>query len=156
MIVEERFAVAAPVADVWAFFLDVARSSACMPGVEQVRRIDAATYEGKLRVKVGPLGTAFTIAVTIVEQSPPVSLRATASGKDRGTGGLVQAEIQTTLCAEGDGTRVDYRMDVQLRGPLGRFGQTVIQDTARRLSGDFARCVQARLQAPAAASTEQG
>lgn len=140
MVVEEAFTVAAGRERVWAFLLDVPRAAACMPGLEAVTQTGDATYDARMKVKVGPLGAAFTLTVTIVEQTAPELVRASVRGKDKG-GSLVQAEVTTTLRPEGDGTAVAYRMDVHLRGPLAKFGQTVVRDTAKKLSARFAACL---------------
>ena len=154
MIVEESFAVAAPREQVWAFLLDVPRAGACMPGLEEITQTGDATYDARMKVKVGPLGAAFTLSVTLVDQTPPESVRASVRGKDKG-GSLVQAEVTTTLRPDGDGTAVAYRMDVQLRGPLAKFGQTVVRDTAKKLSAQFAACLRdAIAAAPLGAARE--
>ncbi len=141
MIIRERFAVPAPRDEVWAFFLDVPRSSACMPGVDGIEQVHERTYRGRVQVKVGPLRAGFAMTVAIEEADPPARLVLSVRGSDRG-GSMVQATVTATLAETPPGTtEVDYEMDLAIRGPLGRFGQTVIQDTARKMSQQFVACL---------------
>lgn len=150
MIIGERFTVAAPREEVWAFFLDVPRSSACMPGVDGVEQVADLHYQGRIQIKVGPLKAGFAMSVTIDETAPPARLVLTARGNDRGTGSMVQATVTATLVEAGGGTDVAYEMDLSIRGALGRFGQTVIQDTAKKMSRQFVTCLERSLTSPAA------
>ena len=150
MVIEETFTINAPIQQVWEFFLDSERVSACMPGVENVRQTGPTTYEGSLRVKVGPIGAAFSGTAEVLEQIPPTFLRARGQARDRSTASLVQGEFVSTLTALGaQRTEVAYRMDLTIRGRLGQFGQAVIHDTARRLAAIFVEQVRAQLEVPA-------
>ncbi|MCZ7571651.1 MAG: SRPBCC family protein [Ardenticatenaceae bacterium] len=156
MIIEDTFTIDASVQDVWTFFFDLERMSACMPGVERIQQLGEARYEGALKVKVGPIGAAFGGEVVVVEQQAPTFLKAVARGKDRATASLVQGEFVSTLTGRGpQQTEVAYTMDVAIRGRLGSFGHSVIQETARRLSAEFIRCVKARIEAPGAEAATQ-
>ena len=152
MIIEERFAITAPIADVWAFVLDVPRSSACMPGVTDVVPAgdDGRAYRGRIQVKVGPFKAGFAMDVEIAATEPPARLALVARGTDRGTSSMVQANVTVHLSATAETTTdVAYQMDLAIRGPLGRFGQTIIRDTARKMSEQFVACAERALAAPA-------
>ena len=43
---------------VWNFLMDVQNIAQCLPGVEAVRQVDAETYDGTLRIKMGPIALA--------------------------------------------------------------------------------------------------
>jgi carbon monoxide dehydrogenase subunit G len=147
VIIRERFAAPAPREQVWAYFLDVPRSSACMPGVEAVEQVGERAYRGRVQVKVGPLRAGFAMNVAIDETAPPERIVLSARGADR-AGSMVQATVTATLAeATAESTSVDYEMDLAIRGPLGRFGQTVIQDTARKMSQQFVACLERSLAA---------
>ncbi|RME45031.1 MAG: hypothetical protein D6791_11685 [Chloroflexi bacterium] len=145
MILEENFALMAPIEQVWDFFLDIERLAPCVPGVENVQQLDPANYKGVLKLKVGPIGVAFRGDVTIVEQEPPRFIRVKLQGRD--VAGLVQGEFTSTLTPTENGeTAVAYRMDIALRGRLAQFGQAVIRDTARKMTAEFVSCVQKKLE----------
>jgi len=151
VIIDERFAIAAPIEDVWAFFLDVPRAAACMPGVADIAPADdqGRTYRGRIQVKVGPLKAGFAMDVELTDTQPPERLALVARGTDRGTSSMVQATVTLRLTSSGDdATDVAYQMDLAIRGPLGRFGQTVIRDTARKMSDQFVACAERALATP--------
>ena len=113
-----------------------------MPGVEGIEQVDERTYRGRVQVKVGPLRAGFAMTVAIDDPDPPARLVLSARGSDRG-GSMVQATVTATLAETPAGTTdVGYEMDLAIRGPLGRFGQTVIQDTARKMSQEFVACLE--------------
>lgn len=149
MIVSQEFTLNAPRERVWEFFLDVPRSSACMPGVADVSQVAEDTYRGRVQVKVGPLRAGFTVTVTLVEVHPCDRLVLHVQGDDRATGSLVQATVTARLVPKGEHeTVVGYEMDLAIRGALGRFGGTVIQDLAGKMAEQFAACVERALSRP--------
>lgn len=146
MIIEETFTIEAPIQDVWDFFFDLDRISRCVPGAE-VQQVDAENYEGTLSVKVGPLGASFSGTVIITQQTPPSQLEAALKAKDKNTASMVQGKFTSTLKdLSPRQTEVSYQIDVSIRGKLGQFGQTVIQDTAKRISAEFLTCVKGQIE----------
>lgn len=148
MIIEETFTINAPIQKVWDFFLDIEQMSRCMPGAE-VRQTDPTTYEGELKAKVGPIGATFNGTVTLTSQTPPTALTAKVQAKDKMTASMVQGEFTSNLKRLGPlETEVSYKIDVTIRGKIGQFGQTVIQDTTKRLSAEFLTCLKAQIETP--------
>ncbi len=148
MIIEETFTIDAPVQQVWNFFLNIEAVSKCVPGAE-VKQLDTDNYEGTLTVKVGPIGASFSGSVTLTTQTPPTLLEATLKAKDKMTASMVQGKFTSVLTAVSPNqTSVHYAIDVAIRGKLGQFGQTVIQDTAKRLSADFLACIKSQIEMP--------
>src|SRR5215813_9270896 len=149
MIIEETFTIDAALQTVWDFFLNVEQMAKCMPGAE-VKQTDPNIYEGELKVKVGPIGASFGGTVTITSQTPPTAITAAAKAKDKMTGSMVQGEFSSTFKSLAPKqTEVSYKIDVVIRGRMGTFGQTVIQDTAKRLSAEFLACVKGQIETPA-------
>jgi uncharacterized protein len=148
MIIEDTFTINAPVQKVWNYFLDIEQMAKCMPGAD-IRQTDPQNFEGELKVKVGPIGATFGGSVTIINQSVPTALTARVKGKDKGTGSMVQGEFTSSLKRiEPTVTEVSYKIDVTVRGKIGQFGQTVIQDTSKRLASEFLACVKSQLETP--------
>jgi carbon monoxide dehydrogenase subunit G len=147
MIIEGNFTIQAPIERVWDFLIDIEGLSLCLPGVEQVEKNDATTYSGVVRVKVGPMSSAFQGSVNLVAIEPPTHLKARLQGKDRNTASLVSGEFSSHLLGRPGGvTEVQYKFDLAIRGRLGQFGQAVILDTARQLTDEFVTCIRARLE----------
>ena len=147
MIIEDRLRAAAPIEDVWDFLLDIPRVSACMPGVEDVRQVDADVYEGKLKVKIGPVAAAFDGVVTLTERDPQRHVAARIEGRDNLTSSSVTATFAADLSQVLDGTEISYKMDVGMRGRLAQFGLAVFKATAKKMTAQFAECLQEKLSA---------
>jgi carbon monoxide dehydrogenase subunit G len=145
MLIKDGFVVNAPVETVWAFLHDIPRLSACVPGVEEVQEIEPDVYQGRLKVKVGPLTAAFGGCVTIVERVAPELLAARVEGEDRSSASFVKATFSGRLTPVETGTQLEYEMDLALRGRLAQFGLTVVQGTAKKMTAEFARRLQEAL-----------
>lgn len=146
MIIENTFTVQAPRDDVARFLLDPERMLPCVPGAEDIRRLDDGRYAAALAVKVGPIRAAFQGQFALDGSGAPETIVADGEARDRGSGSTVQARLDATL-SEGDGdtTKVATRVDITIRGRLGQFGSGVMQSVSNEMVGAFASCVQARL-----------
>lgn len=145
MEIKDSFTVKADRERVWAYLLDIEQMSQCMPGVESVEAVGENTYRGQLKVKVGPIAAAFSGKATLTEMDPPNKLVAAIEGDDKSSGSAVKATFTSLLSPTEDGTRIDYTMDVNLRGRLAQFGLTVVKGTAKKMTAEFGKCVQQAL-----------
>ncbi len=142
MLLKDSFTVPAPVESVWDLLQDVPRIGACVPGVDTLAQTAPDVYQGALKVKVGPISAAFQGAVRFTERIPQERIVAEVDGQDKASASLVKATFTGTLRAVEGGTRVDYEVDVALRGRLGQFGAAVVQATAKKMTAEFARRLQ--------------
>ena len=55
MLIDHRITVPAPPERVWEFMMDIPAVSRCVPGLDNVARIDDQTYSGVMSVRVGPI-----------------------------------------------------------------------------------------------------
>lgn len=152
MLLQQQFTVAAPLAAVWAFFLDLPGLAACVPGVEQLERLDARTYQGAMRVKVGPLAfhLAGRLSVAAVDEAARTATFL-VSAEDSRLASAVQATLRLRLSEAADGTAVALDTEANVLGRLGQFGQGVIKLTAESQLKQFAACVRRRLSTPTTA-----
>jgi carbon monoxide dehydrogenase subunit G len=153
--VTQSFTIDQPVARVWSFFQDVPQVVTCVPGLELVGQTGAATYQGKVKVKLGPITAAFEGEATIVETDATAhSARIDAKGVDRKGGSRATASLGYALTPAGDGTAVALAGDIKLTGALAQIGRTgIIQDVADQLTEEFAKALRAKLAATAPAET---
>ena len=140
MLIKDSFILSAPQADVWALLQQVERIGACVPGVETLNPTGDDTYQGTLKVKIGPISAAFGGQVTFVERAAPERLVAEISGQDRVSVSLVKATFTGLLTPADEGTQLTYEMEVALRGKLGQFGGAVLQATAKKMTARFVQC----------------
>jgi carbon monoxide dehydrogenase subunit G len=154
--IEQTVEVDAPLERVWALVNDVPRIAPCMPGAALTDVVDDKTYNGTIRVKLGPInmnykGSAVLQDVDEVNHSARIS----ASGKDVRGSGTARAGVDTKLEAISESrTRMVVNADVQLTGKVASFGRGAIQDVSAKLFGQFADCLRQTLEeegrAPAA------
>lgn len=146
MMIEQTFTVQAPIQNLWNFLIDIERMSLCVPGAENVKALDDTHYEGTLKVKIGPIVASFQGQAELVQVEAPRRLVAKGSAKDERSNSLASATFSADLrpLAE-DQTEIAYQVDVAIRGTLGNFGQGVMREVAKRMTAEFARCVETRL-----------
>jgi len=146
-VFEEEFEIRASVEAVWGFLLDPARLAPCIPGCDELRAEDERNWRLRLTVKVGMLSTTQEVKVTITEAEAPRHLVSVGRGEDRKLGG--RAEVKTTLDltpVEPGATRVRYRSEARVLGPLGSVGDAVMKVKAGQLGAEFAARVRAALE----------
>jgi carbon monoxide dehydrogenase subunit G len=131
---------------VWDFLMDVENIAHCLPGVEEVRQVDAETYDGTLRIKMGPIALALqgTIYVEAKDRAQwHGAMRAEA--KDRKLGGGIRARLGMDLLEKGAATEMRVTLEAHVLGKIGEFGQPVMRKRADAMLQDFARQVSERL-----------
>jgi carbon monoxide dehydrogenase subunit G len=149
MKLEQSFTVTAPVEQVWAMLIDVARVAPCLPGAEVTGQEPDGSYAGTFSVKLGPATASYRGHLkmdSLDEAARTATMHANGTDK-RGQGGA-HAVIVSTLRPDGAETQVDVSTDFSITGRLARFGRGgMIEDISKRLMRDFAQCLQATLAA---------
>jgi len=144
------FDIDRPAADVFDIFLDIERVATCMPGSRLTGQVDEDTYEGEVKIKVGPMTVAYAGQATFVDidkDARQLTLR--AKGREtRGAGGA-DAMIVAQLHERGGGTRVVIDTDLSIRGKVAQFGRGAIGEVAGGLMQQFAHNVEALLSGQA-------
>ena len=124
--------------DVWDFVLDVDKFASCMPGVEDLVRVDDRTFTGKMRAKVGPISGEFAFQAQIVEAQAPVSLTAHVEGTDTLTKSTMTSDITMNLAATDKGkTELEYQATVDVKGRLAIIGDMVLRATGAQVIKEF-------------------
>jgi carbon monoxide dehydrogenase subunit G len=149
--VAQTFDIPQPVERVWALFQDVPQVVTCMPGLELTGQTGADAYQGKVRLRLGPVTAAFEGEAIILERDAVArQARIAAKGVDRKGGSRASAAIVYTLATVEGGTRVTLAGDIKLTGALAQIGRTgIIQDVAAQLTAQFAEALRAKLAASA-------
>ncbi|MBI4259294.1 MAG: SRPBCC family protein [Actinobacteria bacterium] len=153
MLVENEFAVMAPIERVWAYLLDVERIAPCMPGAELTETVDESTWKGKVTIKLGPVGLSFAGTVSMTERDDAghrVVLK--AQGMEQRGRGAASALVTAWAEAEDEGsTRVRFSQDITVSGAVAQYSRGMMQDVSGKLTKQFADCLQANLAAQEAA-----
>ncbi|MCC8247873.1 SRPBCC family protein [Saccharothrix luteola] len=155
MKLEHRFAVPAPVPDVWAALLDPEKVAPCMPGAT-LTGVDGRKFTGTVKVKLGPVTLVYKGAgefTSVDERVHAAVLK--ASGKDTRGNGTASASVSVALVSASDGTEVSVVTDLNVTGRPAQFGRGLISEVSGRIIGEFAECLATRL-APAEAEEVTG
>jgi uncharacterized protein len=133
----------------WEFLMDVPKVAQSLPGVESVKQIDETTYEGMLKVRVGPIGLNLTGKIILEErdkQNWNAALRAEAS--DRMAAGAVRGKTAMQLKELGPNeTELQVETDVSILGKIGEFGQPIIRKKADQMLNQFVENIKKQLAA---------
>jgi carbon monoxide dehydrogenase subunit G len=148
MKLEQSFEVDAPIDRVWSTLIDIERVAPCLPGAAVTGRNDNGSYNGTLKIKIGPTSASYIgkLEMDDLQQDAHTATMHAAGTDKRGQGGA-KASIKSKLTALGDGTtRVEVNTDYHITGRLARFGRGgMIEDIAERLLRDFTECLQTSL-----------
>jgi carbon monoxide dehydrogenase subunit G len=127
--------------------MDMRNVAECLPGVEDVRQVDDETYDGTLRMKMGPIALALqgTIHVEAKDREQwHGAMRAEA--KDRKLGGGLRARLGMHLVEKGAvETEMRVTLEAHVLGKIGEFGQPVMRKRADAMLQEFARQISERL-----------
>lgn len=147
---EHRVEIDAPQQAVREFLDDVPRSARCLPGLEELQPAEDGWYDGRVGVKLGPMG--FHIAGRARLERDSERWKLTGEGRDRRVGAGVVATVEARLNdLPAAGTEVLISADVQFSGRLAELGQPLIKRRADAMVKEFATNLQKALAAGAGA-----
>ena len=133
----------------WNFLMNVPKVAQSLPGVESVSQIDDTTYEGALKVRVGPIALNLKGKIFLEEkdkQNWRAALRAEA--KDRMAAGAVNGKTSMVLKEIApDQTELLVETDVNILGKIGEFGQPIIRKKADSMLKEFVENIKKQLTA---------
>jgi carbon monoxide dehydrogenase subunit G len=149
MKITDEFTVSVPVERAWEVLTDLAGIAPCMPGA-QLTGFDGETYNGKVRIKVGPVISEFAGTARFAEKDDAAHRAVIdARGKDSRGAGNASALITAGLRAEGDRTVVSVDTDLKISGKVAQFGSGMIKQVSEKLLGEFVDCLESKLLADA-------
>jgi len=148
MEIENSFTVAAPADRVYGHLLDVNNVVRCVPGAELSEMVDADTFKGKVKIKVGPVTVSYNGTARITDRDA-TSRTATLQADGRETTGSGSANATTKMSVTGDGTSsvVTLATDFTVVGRIAQFGRGIMEDVSKHLVGQMADCIRATLEA---------
>ena len=142
---EAKFAVNSGLEEVWRFIRDFESLCTCIPGVENVRVLDARTAELTVKEKIGVVPLILTLAATIDSEEPPHRLHAIAKAEH------LTMHIDVALQATRSGTELVAFFDVKGEGPLKPIVDRLFEKRATERTAQFADCLGRRFSFSAGA-----
>ncbi|MDE0679015.1 MAG: SRPBCC domain-containing protein [Gammaproteobacteria bacterium] len=138
MKIAKTFRIAAPIDRVWPTITDPEQVASCLPGCEQVDKVDELNYKALVKVVVGPIRTQFKVDIACVEQRPPEYAAYETKGEEGGKSSRVKAISTLTLASlSEEETEVSYSSDLSIIGRLGKFGSGMMLKVADSMGDDF-------------------
>ena len=147
MRIENDMHVAASIDEAWALLTDIPAIAPCLPGAKLTGQ-DGDTYEGTMKVKVGPVVAEYSGTATVVEMNEADrTVKLTASGRDKRGAGNASADIFASMTEVDGGTTVAIATDLKVAGKVAQFGRGAMADISKKLLGQFAECIEGKLAA---------
>lgn len=157
MKITQTFTVGRPLPVVWAFFHDIPRVAACVPGAEYLGEKEDGRHSGRVTTKVGPFQASFEGEAEVAFDDAAHSVTANGKGVDRKGASRGKLAMTCTCEAVGDATKVTVDADIQLSGPIAQFGRTsLFNEVAGVLIQSFVQNAEAQLVPPAPAPLAAG
>lgn len=154
MNITQNFRVDHPVEVVWSALADVAMVADCLPGAELTESQDGRHYQGKMKVKLGPIVAAFSGKATVDRDDANRRGTVEGTGLDHGSGSRAKVRMTYGVMPTDDGKGTNVRIDAEivLAGSLAQFGRSkIVNDLVARLTEEFVKNLDERLNAPAGA-----
>jgi len=152
MKIEKSFDINRPREAVWDAFGDVHLVAACLPGASIADDLGGGNYKGKFALKLGPMAASFGGDVAIDRRREEWTAIVSGKGADQRSGSRANGSMTYRLSGGESGapTRVEVISEINLAGALAQFGKAgVIQEVASRLTNEFVRNFEAKLEAAA-------
>jgi carbon-monoxide dehydrogenase small subunit len=152
-VIEQAIVVDAACARVWEFFHNVPDVAACLPGAELTRH-DANTWEGTIRIKMGPIRAQMKGkgSYKLVETQKTGKIE--GAGADELSSSRVRGSLDFALVPAGaTATRLTLVLSYALQGALAQFSRSSLaKEFVRLVVEEFGQNVSVRLSGTAAPS----
>ncbi len=147
MIVDGEHTFPAPRTAVWALLQDPEVLQKAMPGARHLAATGDGTYEGAIRVGVGPVTAAeWSLNVELQDRVPPESY--VMAIDSRGTLGFTRgrATVRLEEAEGGAATRMLYSADLQVGGKVAGVGQRLLDQVAKMMTRQGLGAMQKELE----------
>jgi len=117
---------------VWEALLDPEVLAGTLPGFQGLEQVGEHEFAGTLALGIGPVQGRFEGKVQLADLVEPESYSLAMEG--RGAPGYVDGSGRVVLREDGEGTELDYAMNVNVGGRVAGVGQRLLEMTARMLT----------------------
>ncbi len=131
----------------WEFLTDIPKVATCLPGVEEVNKVDDTHYLGIITQKVGVVKLRLSGKIEIEKMDAATHtaiMRVEAN--DQRISGMIQGKLTMNLEEiSANETRLIAGSDINLFGKIGEFGGPMIKKKADQMMAEFASNVAERV-----------
>lgn len=140
--------IPADVPSTWAALNDPSVLKDCIAGCESLERTGENSFLAVVAVKVGPVSARFKGSLQMTDVEAPNAYTINFDGQG-GVAGHGKGSARVRLSPEGTSTRLAYSAKAQVGGKMAQIGARLIDATAAKITDDFFKAFEERLQ-PAA------
>jgi carbon monoxide dehydrogenase subunit G len=147
--IEEVFEIQAHPDRVWAYLTDPRQVVNCLPGAELTSVQDDTTFLGRVKVKVGPISTAYAGKVILTERDDANRVvRMTGEGRESGGAGSAKMTMTSSVVGLANGSsHVSVTAAIDIVGRIAQFGRGMIESVNKQMFKQFTECVRSTLAA---------
>ena len=147
--IEEVVEIQAHPDRVWSYLSDPRQVVNCLPGAELTSVQDDTTFLGRVKVKVGPISTAYAGKVILTERDDANRVvKMTGEGRESGGAGSAKMTMTSSVVALANGSsEVRVVADIDIVGRVAQFGRGMIESVNKQMFKQFTECVRATLAA---------
>ena len=147
--IQEVFEIQAHPDRVWSYLTDPRQVVNCLPGAELTSVQDDTTFLGRVKVKVGPISTAYAGKVILTERDEANRVvKMTGEGRESGGAGSAKMTMTSSVVALANGgSEVRVVADIDIVGRIAQFGRGMIESVNKQMFKQFTQCVRATLAA---------
>ena len=123
--------------DTWSALNDPEVLKACVPGCEQISRVNDNEYQVQMTARVGPVSAKFRGRLSIFDVKAPDSYSLAFEGQG-GAAGFAKGAAQVKLSPAGNGqTRLAYEVKANVGGKLAQIGSRLVDAAAKKVADEF-------------------
>ncbi len=150
MLIENEFNVDAAPDVVYALMVDVERVATCLPGTEVLGRRDDGAYDGRMKMKLGPMKMQYAGTVAITDQDPAARTAVMlASGTEAKGQGSAQGTLRMAVTErDGGSSAVAVSTELKITGRVAQMGHGIMKDVSTRMIGEMAQNMERLLAGP--------
>jgi carbon monoxide dehydrogenase subunit G len=148
MRLENSCLIPASRSTVWKLIMDIPRSAACVPGLQEIVPDGENQYRATMESRVGPMRLSFAGTVSVLESDESKGeARIQVEASDRRVGGAIKADMTIRLLDQTpEQTELTIVTETAFMGKLGELGQPLMHRKARNTMEEFARNLTELLQ----------
>jgi carbon monoxide dehydrogenase subunit G len=145
MKIQNEIEISAPPDELFELLSDPERVAPCMPGASLAGK-DDDSYEGTVKLKVGPITASYQGTLHFVEldrENRRAVMR--ASGQETSGQGNAEATITASVSGSDSQSVLSMETDMEVRGKAAQFGRGALGNVSQKILQQFARNLESQV-----------